>query len=88
LILAGNNPVLIPETKDCFIKKWKIFFDIFLICRDARYNNLIHLPFDGSVIEQPCKTMEVIQYIQNLYRKDDMEKQKREQSKIRKPARR
>jgi hypothetical protein len=45
--------------------------------RDARYGNLLHLPFDGGVLEQPAKTMAVYGIIQSIYCDkllEDMEK--------------
>ena len=47
--------------------KWKKFFEVFIICRDARYGNLLHLPFEGGVYEQPCKTMDVMEQIQSCF---------------------
>ena len=45
--------------------------------RDARYGNLLHLPFVGGVLEQPAKTMAVYGVIQAIYcdkLMEDMEK--------------
>lgn len=72
----GGNPLCQEETKDAW-KKWEFFFDSFLIMRDARYGNILHLPFSGGVIEQPSKTMSVYRAIDDIYVQkiaDDMEK--------------
>mgnify|MGYP007112523856 FL=1 len=45
--------------------------------RDARYGNLLHLPFEGGVLDQPAKTMAVYGVIQAIYCDklvEDMEK--------------
>lgn len=45
--------------------------------RDARYGNLLHLPFEGGVLDQPAKTMAVYEVIQSIYCNklaEDMEK--------------
>jgi len=50
---------------------------VFIVCRDARYGNLLHLPFAGGVYDQPCKTMDVLEQIRaNFLEKltDDQEK--------------
>jgi hypothetical protein len=66
LLFWGSNPAYQDETKEIF-KKWTIFFDVFLWCRDARYGNLLHLPFSGGAFEQPAKTMSILTYIQSIY---------------------
>jgi hypothetical protein len=36
----------------------------------------MHLPFSGGALEQPCKTMDVLETVQNVYLeklKDDIE---------------
>jgi hypothetical protein len=71
----GGNPAAQEETEEAWLK-WKKVFEVFLICRDARYGNLLHLPFSGGVYEQPAKTMDAIEQIQACYYeklKDDMD---------------
>jgi hypothetical protein len=65
-----------------------VFFDAFLICRDARYGNLLHLPFEGGVFEQPAKTMNVITYIQSLYIEKLEYENKKSMANIKSPRRR
>jgi hypothetical protein len=42
------------------------------MCRrvfDARYGNYLHLPFAGGVMDQPDKTMKVLDILQEEFRK-------------------
>jgi hypothetical protein len=57
--------------------RYKILFDTFLIIRDVRYGNLLHLPFEGGAAEQPAKTMEGILLIQSIYREKIEEENKK-----------
>lgn len=66
VFFKGGNPMADKELKECY-PKWSIFFSIFLAARDARYGNLLHLPFEGGAANQPMKTMAVIQLIQSVY---------------------
>jgi hypothetical protein len=66
IFFYGGNPSSLEETKDAW-SKWQVFFNVFLMIRDARYGNLIHLPFNVSAFDQPHRTMKVIQQIQSLY---------------------
>jgi hypothetical protein len=68
LVSSGGNPYHHQELKDVY-PVYKTVFDIFDICIDARYGNFIHLPFSGGVIEQGVKTMDVLKYLQYLFRK-------------------
>jgi hypothetical protein len=87
LLFWGANPLYQEETKDTFLR-WKVFFDAFLISRDARYGNLLHLPFGGGVFEQPSKTMNVITFIQSLYIEKLEYENKKSMEKIKQPRRR
>jgi hypothetical protein len=71
----GGNPAAMEETAERW-QKSKKFFEIFAVCKDARYGNLLHLPFSGGVYEQPAKTMNVIEEIQNAYIEKLAEKMK------------
>jgi hypothetical protein len=44
---------------------------------DVRYGNFLHLPFSGGVAEQPGKTMEILKYIQSLFREKIVKDQKK-----------
>jgi hypothetical protein len=67
VISSGGNPLNHPETKHIF-PKYKTIFDIFDFCIDVRYGNMIHLPFNGGALDQPSKTMDILKYLQFLFR--------------------
>ena len=66
LFFKGGNPAALEETKEAW-EKWNYFFTSFLFMRDARYGNILHLPFEGGVLNQPAKTMAVYGIIQTLF---------------------
>lgn len=66
IFFDGGNPAADSEIAE-YWEKWKTFFDVFMLIRDARYGNLLMLPFDVSAFEQPVKTTRVIQIIQAMY---------------------
>jgi hypothetical protein len=68
IISTGGNPYSYPELKDVY-NQYKTIFDIFDICIDTRYGNIINLPFSGGIVDQGSKTMEMIRYLQSLFRK-------------------
>lgn len=39
-----------------------------MLCVDARYGNLLHLPYSGGAMEQPIYDCEVYFVLQDLYR--------------------
>lgn len=74
VVSSGGDPGGVPELKDAH-RKYKILFDVFEVCVDARYGNFLHLPFSGGVMDQGAKTMECLSYIRSLFREktaDDM----------------
>lgn len=66
IYFKGGNCYADPEIKESFLK-WQNFFELFIQSVDARYGNLLHLPFSGGVFEQPCKTMKVFEELRHLY---------------------
>lgn len=50
--------------------------DIYSPIRDSETGDFRHLPFPGSLMEQPYKTMLILKCIQNTYRDVCAEKQK------------
>jgi hypothetical protein len=76
VLSSGGDPNGHPELKGVY-RKHKILFDIFDICVDVRYGNFLHLPFPGSVLEQGAKTMDMLKYIQYLYRQKIAEEEKK-----------
>lgn len=67
IFFYGGNPESDSEIKG-FWSKWKIFFECFFLCVDARYGNFLRLPFEVSAFEQPKKTIQVFFLLQGLYR--------------------
>jgi hypothetical protein len=86
LLFKGANPAHQNETREAY-QKWKYFFDVFVMSRDARYGNLLHLPFEGGVFEQPSKTMDAIMLIQSVYIEHLKEEQEKASKKIKAPRR-
>jgi hypothetical protein len=76
LISSGGNPYDHLETKDIY-KNYKTIFDIFEISVDSRYGNLLHLPYQGGIVDQGSKTMDTLKYIQSLFRQKIIEEEKR-----------
>jgi hypothetical protein len=76
VVSSGGNPYGYPETENTY-KKYKTIFDIFEVCVDSRYGNLIHLPFNGGVVDQGAKTMGLLKYLQSLFRQKIMEEEKK-----------
>jgi hypothetical protein len=76
VVSLGGNPYGYTELKDIF-PKYKTLFSIFEICIDVRYGNFLHFPFSGGALEQPVKTMEMLKYIQVLYRQRIAEEEKK-----------
>lgn len=68
IFFYGGNPYNDPEIKEVWQNKWELFFEVFLLCIDARYGNFLRMPFEVSVFEQPRKTIQVFFLLQNLYR--------------------
>lgn len=49
--------------------RWLPFItDVFLPICDSEHGDFISLPFDGSVMEQPYQTMQILRLIQLNYR--------------------
>lgn len=58
-------------------KEWLPFIvDIFAPIRDSETGDFRFLPFPGSLMEQPYKTMLILKEVQNTYREVAEEKQK------------
>ena len=58
-------------------KEWLPFIvDIFAPIRDSETGDFRFLPFPGSLMDQPYKTMLILKEIQNTYREISAEKQK------------
>lgn len=68
IYFSGGSPEADNEIKDCWLRKWKYFFESCFTCIDARYGNLLAFPFSGGAMEQPIKTMQVYSLIRDLYR--------------------
>ena len=81
LFFIGGHPESDPEIKH-FWFKWRVYFEVFSICVDSRYGNILHLPYSGGVMEQPHRELQILQYLQSLYREYLNEETKKIQSKI------
>ena len=58
-------------------KEWLPFIvDIFAPVRDSETGDFRFLPFPGSLMDQPYKTMLILKEVQNTYREVAEEKQK------------
>ncbi|MCQ2052955.1 MAG: hypothetical protein MJZ03_03370 [archaeon] len=47
--------------------KWNPFFQMFLQSVDRRTGSLLHLPFDGGIMNQPSKTMTILMIMQEVF---------------------
>lgn len=47
--------------------KWSFIIRLYDISRNPRYGNLEHLPAEGGMLDQPCKTMEALMICVNAY---------------------
>lgn len=58
-------------------KEWLYYVtDIYAPIRDSETGDFRHLPFPGSLMEQPYKSLLILKCIQNAYREVCSEKQK------------
>lgn len=58
---------MIDREMEQYQKKWGLFFRLFFICIDRETGSLLHMPYSGGAMEQPYKTMQVINYLQSLW---------------------
>ena len=42
--------------------------DIFATIKNSETGDFLHLPFEGSLMDQPYQTMQILKEIQNTYR--------------------
>jgi len=50
--------------------KWLMWItDIFLPICESEHGDLLFLPFEGTILDQPYMSMNVVKYIQSQYRK-------------------
>lgn len=72
LFLKQHSPEVFKEYKE-----WIPYIvDIYAPIRDSETGDFRHLPFPGSLMQQPYKTMLILKEIQNTYRGVCEEKQK------------
>lgn len=83
VIFDGGDPTDLPETAAAF-PKYRVLFEIFPRLIDARHGNFLHLPFEGSVMDQPDKTMKCLDIIRSEFRKKIDSEQKKAMSGARK----
>lgn len=64
-------------------KEWIPYVtDVYSPIRDSETGDFRHLPFPGSLMEQPFKTMMILKCIQNAYREVCEEKNKALMAKV------
>lgn len=57
-----------PELFDEY-REWLPFIvDIYAPIRNSENGDFLHLPFEGSIMDQPYQTMQILKEIQNTYR--------------------
>lgn len=66
LLFSGSDPLSMPETRELYWK-YKTIIDMFLISVDRRTGNIIHLPFNTDLYNQPAKTMSFFRLLQDLF---------------------
>lgn len=69
IIFSGGDPKSTPETAELFTHELQLLFTIFTRIIDARYGNYLHFPFEGSLMDQPNKTMIVLDVLREEFRK-------------------
>jgi hypothetical protein len=60
----------VPDDEDDFmaVKKWRFHIvDLFMILINGKHGCFNFLPFPGSILDQPEKTMRILQFIQGEY---------------------
>jgi hypothetical protein len=55
-----------PDTMPCH-RKWGYLARLFFLSTDKEHGSLLHLPYDGPLMEQPAKTLAVIELMQNIF---------------------
>lgn len=50
-----------------YAEKWEPAIKLFFRCIDREKGHYLRLPFDGSSQDQPVKTMEVLDFLQQLF---------------------
>ena len=66
-----NDRLLLEYSKYVYF-----ILDVFLPSVDSENGNLIHLPSEGGVLDQPAITMNYLKTLQGLYRKHLAEQNK------------
>lgn len=67
VFFEGGHPDRDPEIKTIW-SKWKIYFESFMLIIDARYGNLLHLPYSGGILEQPYREAYIYLELQGNFR--------------------
>lgn len=65
-LIIFNGGMLDREVEG-YAKKWAVFFKLFYTAIERKTGSFLHLPFEGGVMEQPAKTMEILRYLQSLW---------------------
>ena len=71
-----NDPLIVP-----FYVKWKWWFDIFSRCLGREGGDYVQLPCQGSVIDQPYRTMMILDFMRELYAIHSQERLKQQTGK-------
>jgi len=66
VLYYGGNPADHTETAELW-EKWHFLFSLFEFCKHSKYANLTQLPAAGGILDQPAKTMQVFQILQECW---------------------
>lgn len=66
VLYYGGDPSEHAETAELW-EKWHFIFELFEFCKHSKYANLTQLPAAGGILDQPAKTMQVFQVLQNCW---------------------
>ena len=55
-----------PDTIDMH-RRWGYMARLFFMSADKEHGSLLHLPYPGSIMEQPAKTLAVFELMQNIF---------------------
>lgn len=79
VFFRNGHPEADPEIKNNWLK-YQIFFEAFIYLASAKDGDMLGMPFEGGIFDQPYKTMCILLEIQGAYRQyicEETEKAKR-----------
>lgn len=63
-MLSGGR---ITKDLEPYAVKWGMMIRQFLLCVNHENATIEHLPYEGGIMEQPYKTMQVFELLQSLF---------------------